>query len=151
MKSGDRMGIYIPGMEMPKNGCIKHLLLLRDGSVCSVIDVTSGCQPPPEEQNYIAVPVPPHGRLIDADALAAVAGQRYGVINIGHIDDAPIVIPAEGGIKKDEDTEPWLCLSCRNYPPSSTDGKPCSQCDTSDVNHSCYDPAESAERQMEEL
>ena len=29
---------------------------------------------------------------------------------------------------------------CRYWPPSSSDGKPCSQCDTSNVYLNCYDP-----------
>ena len=53
-------------------------------------------------------------------------------------------LPREGA-KTEEDSEPWLCLSCRHYPPSSTDGKPCSQCNPSEVWHSCYDPVEERE------
>lgn len=56
---------------------------------------------------------------------------------------------AEAALKElkleEEDSEPWLCLSCRYYPPSSTDGKPCTQCNPNDVWHSCWDPAEENE------
>ena len=32
----------------------------------------------------------------------------------------------------------WICESCVNYPPSSTDGKPCSFCEPSDPLTNCY-------------
>ena len=32
----------------------------------------------------------------------------------------------------------WICKSCVNYPPSSSDGKPCTMCDTDDVLLSAY-------------
>ena len=50
------MGVYIKGMEMPKDGSM-IFAIRQDGMVEDVM----GC--------YVgkAVPVPPHGRLIDAD------------------------------------------------------------------------------------
>lgn len=63
---GKLIGVYIEGIEMPKKGCIKMLVLLCDGKV---IETTPGCQPQPEAQNYKAVHVPEHGRLIDQDAI----------------------------------------------------------------------------------
>ena len=45
---------------------------------------------------FEAINVPDHGRLVEADKLEAIAERRYGVINIGHIDDAPTIIPASG-------------------------------------------------------
>ena len=53
------MGVYIKGMEMPnkKNGAV--LIIYPDGK-CAFED----------GKTYQAVPVPPHGRLIDADGLA---------------------------------------------------------------------------------
>ena len=52
------MGVYIKNMEMPnkKNGAV--LIIYPDGK-CAFED----------GKTYQAVPVPPHGRLIDADAL----------------------------------------------------------------------------------
>ena len=79
------MGIYISGMEMPKN----EPLLVKinpDGSVSTT--ARNGYK------KYEAIPVPPHGRLIDADDLAnSITGAIY------HSDllDAPTVIPAEEG------------------------------------------------------
>ena len=49
------MGIYITGMKMPKEGCYHRICIYPDGAV------------PVEGEMYEAVPVPPHGRLIDAD------------------------------------------------------------------------------------
>lgn len=51
------MSILIKGVEMPKEGCSHTIYLYADGEV-----VTGG-------RVYKAVPVPPHGRLIDADAV----------------------------------------------------------------------------------
>ena len=50
------MGVYI-NMEMPKDGCHHTICIYADGTVS-----TGG-------QVYMAVPVPPHGRLIDEDVL----------------------------------------------------------------------------------
>ena len=35
------------------------------------------------------------------------------------------------------DTE-WKCETCINYPPSSSDGKPCTVCDPEDPMFDCY-------------
>ena len=53
------MGILIKGMEMPKDGCHHMICIYADGTVS-----TGG-------RVYMAVSVPPHGRLIDADVLLA--------------------------------------------------------------------------------
>ena len=88
------MGIYIKGMDMPKKGCIKMLLLLGDDDY-KVIETTPGCQPQPEQQNYKAVPVPPHGRLIDADAMCDGLVLNNPVVI--YAECMPTVIPAEEG------------------------------------------------------
>lgn len=85
------MSIYIDGMDMPEEG--GKIIIAADGSIWVNAWPTRGYM---RVENAKAVPVPPHGRLIDADALAAVAGKRMGIINIGHIDDAPTVIEADG-------------------------------------------------------
>lgn len=96
------MGVYLPNMEMLTKGY--HLILVHaDGTV----QTTSG--------ETTAVFVPPHGRLIDADAMlmrinhevmeAYMDGVCYGVhpnqeylYLLGEIiDDAPTIILAEGG------------------------------------------------------
>lgn len=57
------MGVYIKGMEMPTADyellCIN---IYPDGKVCINLDLDC-------KQVATAIPVPPHGRLIDADAL----------------------------------------------------------------------------------
>lgn len=52
------MDILIKGMEMPKDGMI-GVFISSDGNVYDSMDDIVGT----------IVPVPPHGRLIDADAL----------------------------------------------------------------------------------
>ena len=60
------MGIYLPNMEMPKDYSV-IVKIFPDGRVGTIpyvqwfkVDLIPGTQ---------AVPVPPHGRCIDADAL----------------------------------------------------------------------------------
>lgn len=107
-------GIYIPGMEMPTTGLylvsvdnscgkdetvmtVKRMLGNRD--VCQIIGA------------YSLVPVPDHGRLIDADALDDIlADQSEDAYNRTHaprsweralsamrdyLEDAPTIIPAD--------------------------------------------------------
>lgn len=54
------MGIYIPGMTMPPRGKVKMLVLFDDGVL---LDNEDG------QNQWRAIELPPHGRLIDADAL----------------------------------------------------------------------------------
>ena len=49
--------ILIRGMEMPKKGNPLTVLIYPDGTATW------------KDREYKAIPVPPHGRLIDADAL----------------------------------------------------------------------------------
>ena len=91
------MGVYIKGMEMPTS-CFDTVLLCNDGRVFMYKNggwVKSGA----------AVPVPPHGRLIDADALPTydkpigkmmMFGGEY-VYTQTAIDNAPTIIEAEEG------------------------------------------------------
>ena len=82
--------ILIRGMELPKN----EPLLVKinpDGSVSTT--AKNGYK------KYKAVPVPPHGRLIDADALTIstavpLDGKPYRYVHIDNIKDAPTIIPA---------------------------------------------------------
>ena len=96
------MGVYINGMEMPnkKNGAV---LIIYPGGECAFED----------GKTYPAVPVQPHGRLIDADALDDIlADQSEDAYNRTHaprswekalsamrdyLDNAPTIIPAEEG------------------------------------------------------
>lgn len=97
-EGGVSMSVYIKGMEMPKD-CDALLHIRPDGR--AVLYPFNGTDEPHE---FTAVPVPPHGRLIDADALLKkcefvcddddvdVRAVRYSVI-----DDAPTIIEAEEG------------------------------------------------------
>ena len=97
------MGIYIDGLQMPAKGFIKNVIILSGGNV---IETTHGCSPQPEKQNYTAISVPPHGRLIDADALKDLYHYNTHDSDIDKawtgnirrsIDSAPTIIPAEEG------------------------------------------------------
>ena len=96
------MGVYIKGMEMPFVGSVKTIAIYPDGTVR-----TRRQDPLP----YTAVPVHPHGRLIDADKLKAKQqedadlfinavslaekSRRDEALNaVANIVNAPTIIPA---------------------------------------------------------
>lgn len=92
------MGVYIKGMEMPTSCWDCPFMLHR--SFCLIntkIEFTD------EEYSelkgrYIGcplVPVPPHGRLIDADVLAAKCDSPHWCVWLSDIDAAPTIVPAE--------------------------------------------------------
>ena len=90
------MGVYIKGMEMPKD-CIKcpfcrfedgYWKCLVDGSHA---DFGGTCRP----SLCPLVPVPSHGRLIDADALCEGRVKNDNVVICAKC--APTVIPPKEG------------------------------------------------------
>ena len=100
------MSVLIKGMEMPKDGELLCINIHPDGKVCINLDLK--CEKVGE-----AIPVPPHGRLIDADALhEELCALEYvrenewldGVREARGVDaarvallDAPTIIEAEEG------------------------------------------------------
>lgn len=97
------MGILIKDMEMPKEGRLT-LQISADGAVY----VVNSCSITAETYTTDAVPVPPHGRLIDADALDVIGycdipqGREDtfddGVMWLAEqIDLLPTIIPTEEG------------------------------------------------------
>ena len=59
------MGVYVPEINMPKGESNKLVLKIPNGEVYDEHGIRLGIT------NWAkAVPIPPHGRLIDADALA---------------------------------------------------------------------------------
>ena len=96
------MSILIKGMEMPEmRKAYAGLIIYWDGEVFPFI--------PPQgyelgESIATAVPIPPHGRLIDADALEKEHMKRayenfrsyqFHVSATAWINEAPTIIPAE--------------------------------------------------------
>lgn len=79
-------GVYVKGMEIPRTHPIT-VEIYPDGTVLSK---TVGRM----DIHGKAVPVPPHGRLIDADILAAKCDDPYWCVWLSDIDDAPTIIPA---------------------------------------------------------
>lgn len=87
------MGVYI-NMEMSTTPVL--FCIHPDGKVFA--DIDGGWR------EYKAVPVPPHGRLIDADALRKdwlENGENEYIYDtnafLDSLDDAPTIIEAEGG------------------------------------------------------
>ncbi len=89
------MGLYIPDLRLPADGDFELWIAVRkDGSF--TYNVRGGWQ----DGKQKAIPVPPHGRLIDADALLATNYGHFGAIDDmarEAIKNAPTVIPAEEG------------------------------------------------------
>lgn len=84
------MGVYINDMEMPKEESWVTLRLFPDGQ-CFLY---SWCGNDFDFMEHLtAVPVPPHGRLIDADALT-FEDDYYGWRDKKVVKAAPIIIPA---------------------------------------------------------
>lgn len=96
------MSIIIKGMEMPKEGFVE-LAVHWDGLVQQTgqtqrIDGKDYYSPyigvRPTE--YEAIELPPHGRLIDGDKLAAQCDDPHWCVWLSEILDAPTIIEAEG-------------------------------------------------------
>ena len=95
------MGIYIKGMGMPINCncCVFSRLSPTGESLKCCIDYSTV---PWDEKPFDCplIPVPDHGRLIDADKLkqelqtAGIVG-TYGTQVLLKIDNAPTIIPAD--------------------------------------------------------
>lgn len=92
------MGIYI-NMELPNN-CIN--CAARHGAECWLADCSYIPNIRKERPKWCPlVPVPPHGRLIDADALTkhikrdGIASDPFVKIVCDYFKDAPTIIPAE--------------------------------------------------------
>lgn len=100
------MGIYIEGLEMPKEGQLLYIDIYPDGKVARDFDMEC-------KQIAIAHQVPAHGRLVDAEKLhdamyhrafetdgdtmwQSGCWVRYRAIE-QTMDAAPTVIPPEGG------------------------------------------------------
>ena len=100
-KGGMSMGVYIKGMEMPKN-CEECAIKSWDTEdyVCPFSGVSTLCIS--RQADCPLVLVPDHGRLIDADELMKHKGNCYDAgghllyaVGTGSIMCAPTIIPAE--------------------------------------------------------
>ena len=102
------MGVYIKGMEMPSKCVECRLATKTDFDSCPFCDVTMRDLSKDEwwyerPQDCPLVPVPPHGRLGDLDAIRAdIDEKRPGrsyedAWALTVIDTAPTIIPAEEG------------------------------------------------------
>lgn len=97
-------GIYIPGMGMPKYGCLT--CFLRTERYCGIIEkdesVVEYARKNERHPDCPLITVPDHGRLIDADALLTSKGVGTQIAGWGKmyhetcIEYAPTIIPASG-------------------------------------------------------
>ena len=83
------MGVYIKNMEMPEDGAY----WCEIGVAGEIATITIHGE---DRKSFRLVPVPPHGRLIDADELAFyVMDASTAEQALTMIDDAPTIIEAE--------------------------------------------------------
>ena len=93
------MSILIKGMEMPKN--CNECALETDYGACGYYDlyVTGGKDSDwrKRRDDCPLIELPPHGRLIDADALMENAQYKgtHDIVTAWDIVGAPTIIPAE--------------------------------------------------------
>ena len=86
------MGVYIPDMEMPKDG-YRQLFLTAEGEV-----IYFPSTPKNGEVRKKAIVVPNHGDLIDRDAFVKFIKENWSIYDqwiVGVLDARPTVIPAE--------------------------------------------------------
>ena len=88
-------GIYISGMEMPTDHPL-WIIIHSDGTV-EANEVSQSRPVGWQTLRNAAVPVPDHGRLIDADVLAAEHKEVCSRSMKFNLDLAPTIIPASGG------------------------------------------------------
>ena len=103
------MSVLIRGMEMPKNcgdckAFVCHRQWAGDVGDCFCGITKNDAKAKEKNADCPLVPVPPHGRLIDADALLTHKGDCYDAqgyllyaVGTGNIMCAPTIIPAEEG------------------------------------------------------
>ncbi len=95
-------GIYIPGMEMPVGHNESSFGIDADGHPLLAVYTEKNTEP----EIYYIIPVPDHGRLIDADALvlkkyalSVIRSGSYGTwrddVPLTDTDAAPTIIPAD--------------------------------------------------------
>ena len=98
------MGVYI-NMEMPKScfQCEFRTKIDPDNLMCIISQKTFEerfCHIESRDKSCPLVPVPPHGRLIDADVLLKPKNQHVDVladewyVTVRTIETAPAIIPA---------------------------------------------------------
>ena len=92
------MDVLIKGMEMPLPGTFNIIYIYSDGQV-HMPSWGKGMTP---TNGVKAIPIPPHGRLIDADALGSFP-YNMDFCDGGEADEwiqnAPTVIPASGELE----------------------------------------------------
>ena len=86
------MSVYIKGMEMPKNcdSCMFSRRSIHNIDWCVLTEEDIPCACP-------LVPIPPHGRLIDADRFSTVLMNDEYQDAFHILAQTPTIIPAEEG------------------------------------------------------
>ena len=72
---GERMSLYIPGLNLPPKG--EAYMIDPDGVVYRRIPTNDGDDAVIRKIDVTIIEVPPHGRLVDADAMAVEESEAY--------------------------------------------------------------------------
>ena len=91
-------GVYIPSMEIPVGHNEATFGIDADGYSLLAVYTEKN----PESEIYYIVPVPDHGRLIDADVLVKENTMAWGTEDIIRIAKAPIIIPADKEVRNED-------------------------------------------------
>lgn len=88
------MGVYIKDFKMPEGG-YRTIEIVYDADGYPMAIADGG-------DVFDVIPIPPHGRLGDLDALTIstavpLDGTPYRYVHIDNIKNAPTIIPAEEG------------------------------------------------------
>ena len=89
------MGVYIKGMEMPKDG----VYWCEIGVAGDIATITIHGE---DRKSFHLVPVPPHGDLIDRDVLKENCMKEDSFLAellFRKVSNAPTIIQAEGGAR----------------------------------------------------
>lgn len=95
-------GIYIPDIKMPERCIDCPFMIPRDNDDCILQSAEANAKAETWDalrKGCPLIPVPDHGRLIDADAVHYVSGTTVSELDYVrkyHIDRMPTIIPAEG-------------------------------------------------------
>ena len=85
------MSVLIKGIEMPKS-CYKCFWILEKGCPLKPDQV----MPDERPENCPLIPIQPHGRLIDADALPKYTGYALSAVEVASaVENASAIIQAD--------------------------------------------------------
>ena len=114
------MSIYIKNMEMPKSRGEYVFLLYVDSDGTATVE---GAHSILKGEPFEAVPVPPHGRLIDADALHELFEYKWYYLQVLNWNGNPTTKARQSGIN-------WCISTMRDFAPTIIQADPAEEGET---------------------